>query len=82
MLFVKYGPNDTFTLSLCATDSFAAFEARHPALVAVTSGGTASRSKVDFWEQEREQMALLTRASEIAPGIWVSSDCICMQRIV
>jgi hypothetical protein len=57
-----------------ATDTFAAFEAKYPELVAVSSMGKASKYKVDFWEQEREQMALLTRASEIAPGVWVSQQ--------
>ncbi|KAF9363494.1 tyrosine/serine/threonine protein phosphatase pps1 [Mortierella sp. NVP85] len=52
------------------TDTFAAFESKYPDLVAVSSAGKASKNKVDFWEQEREQMALLTRASEIAPGVW------------
>lgn len=56
------------------TDTFAAFEAKYPELVAVSSMGKASRYKVDFWEQEREQMALLTRASEIAPGIWLGNN--------
>ncbi|KAF9115072.1 tyrosine/serine/threonine protein phosphatase pps1 [Mortierella sp. AM989] len=56
------------------TDTFAAFEAKYPELVAVSSSGRASRNKVDFWEQEREQMALLTRASEIAPGVWLGNN--------
>ncbi|KAG0358250.1 tyrosine/serine/threonine protein phosphatase pps1 [Gamsiella multidivaricata] len=60
--------------TLILTDTFAAFETKYPELVGVTSGGKASRHKVDFWEQEREQMALLTRASEIAPGIWLGNN--------
>ncbi|KAF9578722.1 tyrosine/serine/threonine protein phosphatase pps1, partial [Lunasporangiospora selenospora] len=56
----------TFVLA----EPFAALEEKYPELVAVSSSGMASKHKVDFWEQEREQMSLLTRASEIAPGIW------------
>ncbi|ORY94293.1 hypothetical protein BCR41DRAFT_365418 [Lobosporangium transversale] len=55
-------------------DSFAIFETKYPELIAVASNGQPSRNKVDFWEQEREQMALLTRASEIAPGIWLGNN--------
>ncbi|KAF8935757.1 hypothetical protein EDD21DRAFT_381783 [Dissophora ornata] len=43
-------------------------------MVAVSSTGKAGKHKVDFWEQEREQMALLTRASEIAPGVWLGNN--------
>ncbi|KAG0252083.1 tyrosine/serine/threonine protein phosphatase pps1, partial [Mortierella polycephala] len=60
--------------TLVLTDTFAAFEAKYPELVAVTSGGKPGMNKVDFWEQEREQMSLLTRASEIAPGIWLGNN--------
>ncbi|KAI9242642.1 MAG: hypothetical protein BYD32DRAFT_168969 [Podila humilis] len=55
-------------------DSFATLEDRYPELVAVSGSGRVSKYKVDFWEQEREQMSLLTRASEIAPGVWVRKD--------
>ncbi|KAG0213504.1 tyrosine/serine/threonine protein phosphatase pps1 [Mortierella sp. NVP41] len=55
-------------------DSFAAFETKYPELVAVSNGGRNSKNKVDFWEQEREQMSLLTRGSEIAPGIWLGNS--------
>ncbi|KAF9181986.1 tyrosine/serine/threonine protein phosphatase pps1 [Haplosporangium sp. Z 767] len=60
--------------TLVLTDTFVAFEAKYPELVAVTSGGKPGINKVDFWEQEREQMSLLTRASEIAPGIWLGNN--------
>ncbi|KAF9143789.1 tyrosine/serine/threonine protein phosphatase pps1 [Mortierella sp. GBA39] len=56
------------------TDSFAAFEAKYPELVAISNSGRNSKNKVDFWEQEREQMSLLTRGSEIAPGIWLGNS--------
>ncbi|OAQ35447.1 hypothetical protein K457DRAFT_27666, partial [Linnemannia elongata AG-77] len=56
------------------TDSFAAFEAKYPELVAISSSGRNTKNKVDFWEQEREQMSHLTRASEIAPGIWLGNS--------
>ncbi|KAG0033758.1 tyrosine/serine/threonine protein phosphatase pps1 [Podila clonocystis] len=55
-------------------DSFATLEDRYPELVAVSGSGRASKYKVDFWEQEREQMSLLTRASEIAPGVWLGNN--------
>ncbi|KAF9908622.1 tyrosine/serine/threonine protein phosphatase pps1 [Linnemannia zychae] len=56
------------------TDSFAAFETKYPELVAISSTGRNSKNKVDFWEQEREQMSLLTRGSEIAPGVWLGNS--------
>ncbi|KAF9427613.1 tyrosine/serine/threonine protein phosphatase pps1, partial [Podila epigama] len=56
----------TFVLA----DPFSVLEERYPELVAVSGAGRPSKYKIDFWEQEREQMSLLTRASEIAPGIW------------
>ncbi|KAG0375207.1 tyrosine/serine/threonine protein phosphatase pps1 [Mortierella sp. AD032] len=56
------------------TESFAAFETKYPELVAISSNGRSSKNKVDFWEQEREQMSLLTRGSEIAPGIWLGNS--------
>ena len=54
-------------------ESFLSFESKFPELVAVSSSGQATKNKVDFWDQEREQMSVLTRASEIAPGVWVKS---------
>ncbi|KAF9134431.1 tyrosine/serine/threonine protein phosphatase pps1 [Mortierella sp. 14UC] len=56
------------------TDSFVAFETKYPELVAISSAGHNSKNRVDFWEQEREQMSLLTRGSEIAPGIWLGNS--------
>ncbi|KAF9952357.1 tyrosine/serine/threonine protein phosphatase pps1, partial [Mortierella alpina] len=60
--------------TLVLIDTFAAFEAKYPEMVSISSTGKMGRNKVDFWEQEREQMSLLTRASEIAPGIWLGNN--------
>ncbi|GJJ71361.1 hypothetical protein EMPS_03711 [Entomortierella parvispora] len=60
----------TFVLS----ESFQSFESKFPELVAVSSSGQATKNRVDFWDQEREQMSLLTRASEIAPGVWLGNN--------
>ncbi|KAG0041230.1 tyrosine/serine/threonine protein phosphatase pps1, partial [Gryganskiella cystojenkinii] len=54
------------------TDTFETIEAKYPELIAVSNAGQATKNRVDFWDQEREQMSLLTRASEIAPGIWAN----------
>ncbi|KAI1316776.1 tyrosine/serine/threonine protein phosphatase pps1 [Mortierella claussenii] len=55
-------------------DTFSTLEMKYPDMIAVTSSGKASKHRVDFWEQERQQMALLTRASEIAPGVWLGNN--------
>ncbi|KAF9950887.1 tyrosine/serine/threonine protein phosphatase pps1 [Mortierella alpina] len=60
--------------TLVLIDTFAAFEAKYPEMVSISGTGKVGRNKVDFWEQEREQMSLLTRASEIAPGIWLGNN--------
>ncbi|KAF9564979.1 tyrosine/serine/threonine protein phosphatase pps1 [Mortierella alpina] len=60
--------------TLVLIDTFAAFEAKYPEMVSISGTGKVGRNKIDFWEQEREQMSLLTRASEIAPGIWLGNN--------
>ncbi|KAF9980078.1 tyrosine/serine/threonine protein phosphatase pps1 [Mortierella antarctica] len=60
--------------TLVLIDTFAAFEAKYPEMVSISGTGKVGKNKVDFWEQEREQMSLLTRASEIAPGIWLGNN--------
>ncbi|KAK4047764.1 tyrosine/serine/threonine protein phosphatase pps1 [Microbotryomycetes sp. JL221] len=54
------------------SDAFATFEARYPTLVAVDSNGFI-RNKLDFLEREREEMRVLTEATEIAPNVWLGN---------
>lgn len=51
-------------------DPFDAFERHYPSLVAAGSDGQV-RSAVDFEEDERNLLQVLTRASEIAPNVFV-----------
>lgn len=53
------------------TDTFAVFERRFPTLVAIDSHGF-TRNKLNFFEREREEMRVLTQASEISENVWVS----------
>jgi dual specificity MAP kinase phosphatase len=52
-------------------DPFSSFERNHPTLVAIDSHGFA-RNKLNFFEREREEMRVLTQASEISENVWVS----------
>ena len=54
------------------TDRFDVFERHFPSLVAVDSAGFP-RNKVDFFEREREEMRILTQATEIADGVWLGN---------
>ncbi|KAF9977992.1 tyrosine/serine/threonine protein phosphatase pps1 [Actinomortierella ambigua] len=59
--------------TMIVTEPFQGLEEQCPELIAVDSIGRPTQYNVDFWEQEREKMALLTRASEIAPGVWLGN---------
>ncbi|KAG0268853.1 tyrosine/serine/threonine protein phosphatase pps1 [Actinomortierella ambigua] len=59
--------------TMVVTESFQSLEQQCPELIAVDSAGRPTQHNVDFWEQEREKMALLTRVSEIAPGVWLGN---------
>lgn len=53
------------------TDSFSIFESRHPEVVAIDSRGTFTGAVLDFLAQERLEMCNLSKASEIAPNVWL-----------
>jgi protein-tyrosine phosphatase len=53
------------------TDPFSAFEQSYSELVCLDHQGNPV-NRVNFWEQEREEMYVLTKASEITKGVWVS----------
>ncbi|KEP54633.1 dual specificity protein phosphatase PPS1 [Rhizoctonia solani 123E] len=54
------------------TDSFDVFERQYPHLVAVN---TKARdvNRIDFFAREKEEMRELTKASEIADGLWLGN---------
>lgn len=53
-------------------DPFAEFERHYPRLVSIDSHGF-SRNRLNFFEREREEMRVLTAATEIGPNVWVRS---------
>ncbi|KAG9096554.1 tyrosine/serine/threonine protein phosphatase pps1 [Ceratobasidium sp. UAMH 11750] len=52
------------------SDPFEVFERDHPHLVAVNAKGR-DVNRIDFFAREKEEMRELTKASEIADGVWV-----------
>lgn len=54
-----------------STDRFEKFEQMYPELVAVDSSGY-TMNKLDFVAREREEMRVLTEATEVLENIWVS----------
>ncbi|BGP23389.1 tyrosine/serine/threonine protein phosphatase pps1 [Rhodotorula toruloides] len=54
------------------SDPFPIFERNHPSLVAIDSHGF-SRNRLNFFEREREEMRVLTIASEIGPNVWLGN---------
>ncbi|GAA5973075.1 hypothetical protein JCM21900_004579 [Sporobolomyces salmonicolor] len=54
-------------------EPFSVFERDHPALVAVDSHGF-SRNRLDFFEREKEEMRVLTQASEIGENVWLGNS--------
>ncbi|WAQ81856.1 hypothetical protein PtA15_2A169 [Puccinia triticina] len=56
-----------------ASDPFEVFERQFSHVVAVDGWGYR-RNKIDFLEREREEMAALTRASEIAQNVWLGNS--------
>lgn len=52
-------------------DSFNVFERNYPTLIAIDSHGFM-RNKLNFFDREREEMRVLTQASEVAENVWVS----------
>lgn len=54
-------------------DAFETFEKHYQHMVALDSQGNLVR-KIDLMEREKEEMRNLTKASEIADGVYVSRD--------
>ncbi|CAE6429245.1 unnamed protein product [Rhizoctonia solani] len=54
------------------TDSFDVFERQYPHLVAVNTKGR-DMNRIDFFAREKEEMRELTKASEIADGVWLGN---------
>ncbi|CAE6457060.1 unnamed protein product [Rhizoctonia solani] len=54
------------------TDSFDVFERQFPHLVAVNTKGR-DLNRIDFFAREKEEMRELTKASEIADGLWLGN---------
>ncbi|QRV89537.1 Dual specificity phosphatase, catalytic domain [Ceratobasidium sp. AG-Ba] len=54
------------------SDPFEVFEKEHPHLVAVNARGR-DVNRVDFFAREKEEMRELTKASEIADGVWLGN---------
>lgn len=56
------------------TDSFETFETRFPHLVAQKRDSSLTGNDVEFLESEREQMRLMSRASEICDNIFLGNS--------
>ncbi|GAA5866831.1 hypothetical protein JCM3774_001815 [Rhodotorula dairenensis] len=54
------------------TDPFSEFERHYPRLVSIDSHGF-SRNRLNFFEREREEMRVLTAATEIGPNVWLGN---------
>ncbi|KAG9103789.1 tyrosine/serine/threonine protein phosphatase pps1 [Ceratobasidium sp. 370] len=54
------------------SDPFEVFERDHPHLVAVNLKGR-DVNRIDFFAREKEEMRELTKASEIADGVWLGN---------
>jgi dual specificity MAP kinase phosphatase len=53
------------------TSPFKEFETRHPEIVIANSRGELTGNVMDFFHQERIEMATMTKASEIARNVWL-----------
>ncbi|KAH8547651.1 hypothetical protein BGW37DRAFT_432199 [Umbelopsis sp. PMI_123] len=64
--------NDLDYRTFVIIDPFNTFEQTYPGLVCLDSQGNAI-NRINFWEQEREEMYVLTKASEITTGVWLGN---------
>lgn len=55
---------------ICTT-AFHEFETKHSHLVATNSAGQMTGNVMDFFYQERLEMSMMTKASEIATNVWL-----------
>ncbi|KFY62214.1 hypothetical protein V496_04698 [Pseudogymnoascus sp. VKM F-4515 (FW-2607)] len=53
------------------TSHFEEFEEHHPEIVVADSRGEMTGNVLDFFHQERVEMATMTKASEIARNVWL-----------
>ncbi|PSR79143.1 hypothetical protein BD289DRAFT_105370 [Coniella lustricola] len=60
----------TYNTFVC-TSHFHVFEEKHPDLVAVDSDGLLTGHVLDFIQQERREMFIMTKPSEIAHNVWM-----------
>ncbi|KAG9285422.1 hypothetical protein G9A89_010897 [Geosiphon pyriformis] len=65
--------NEILYETFVIVEPFSLFEKDFPELVAVDSQG-AICNKINFLEQEREEMRLLTAASEISHNVWLGNS--------
>ncbi|GAA5842339.1 hypothetical protein JCM11251_003988 [Rhodosporidiobolus azoricus] len=54
------------------SDPFSAFERDFPHLVAIDAHGF-SRNRINFFDREKEEMRVLTQASEIGENVWLGN---------
>ncbi|CAG8564283.1 6719_t:CDS:2, partial [Scutellospora calospora] len=71
-IFGEENPNILEYEVFVIVEPFSIFEEEYPELVAVDSQGII-RNKIDFSEQEREEMRILTSASEISTNVWLGN---------
>ncbi|KAI8149218.1 protein-tyrosine phosphatase-like protein [Fennellomyces sp. T-0311] len=64
--------NDLSYRVLVITDPFTTIEERYPELVSYDSNGVCINT-VSFWEREREEMRVMSGATEITPNVWVGN---------
>ena len=57
--------------TFAVTSPFKDFEERYPELVAITSDGKVTGKVVDFFQLERQEMCRMSKASPIAPNVWL-----------
>jgi dual specificity MAP kinase phosphatase len=55
-------------------DDFETFEAQYPHLVAIDSCGRTTEHKLDFMNQEREEMRRLTTATKISENVYLGNS--------
>ncbi|KAJ2959200.1 hypothetical protein NQZ79_g5272 [Umbelopsis isabellina] len=64
--------NDLDYRTFVVIEPFETFEQKHIDLVCLDSQGNAI-NRINFWEQEREEMYVLTKASQISKGVWLGN---------
>ncbi|CAM0140718.1 tyrosine/serine/threonine protein phosphatase pps1 [Umbelopsis sp. WA50703] len=64
--------NDLDYRTFVIIEPFDVFEQKHIDLVCLDRQGNAI-NRINFWEQEREEMYVLTKASQISKGVWLGN---------